>query len=147
MPPKKSSKKSKKPASRTLRGGFYGASGAIAPGAMEWRRGSELGDWALSNRGANAMYGRGRKKRSASVRRRSSVKGGKKRSASVRRRASMRAGNRFGNSFGSFQGHGSRGLADLSTGTHKPEGTAAFGKFNNYGAGPGQFDSFKGVSS
>jgi hypothetical protein len=59
----------------------------------------------------------------------------------------MRAGNRYGNSFGSYEGSGSRGLANLSTGTHKPENTAAFGKFNNYGAGPGQFDSFKGVSS
>jgi hypothetical protein len=147
MPHKKSHKKSKKQASRTMRGGFYGASGAIAPGAMEWSRGSEMGDWALSNRGANTFYGRGRKKRSASLRRRSSVKGGKKRAASVRRRASMRGGNRYGNSFGSYEGSGSRGLANLSTGTHKPENTAAFGKFNNYGAGPGQFDSFRGVSS
>jgi hypothetical protein len=134
MPPRKSHKKSKKHSRRkTYRGGFYGAAGAIAPGAMQWNRGSEMGDWAISNRGANAMYGRGRTKRSASKRSAS------KRSASKR----MKGGNRYGNSFGSYEGSGSRGLANLSTGTHKPEGTAAFGKFNNYGAGPGQFDSFK----
>jgi len=134
MPPRKSHKKLKKHhRRRTHRGGFYGATGAIAPGAMEWSRGSEMGDWAISNRGANAMYGRGRTKRSASKRSAS------KRSASKR----LKGGNRFGNSFGSFEGTGSRGLANLATGTHKPEGTAAFGKFNNYGAGPGQFDSFK----
>jgi hypothetical protein len=133
MPPRKSHKKSKKHnRRRTHRGGFYGAAGAIAPGAMQWNRGSEMGDWAISNRGANTFYGRGRTKRSAS-----------KRSASKR----LKGGNRFGNSFGSYEGSGSRGLANLATGTHKPEGTGAFGKFNNYGAGPGQFDSFRGVSS
>jgi hypothetical protein len=120
MPRRKSSKKSTK--RRVHRGGFYGAAGAIAPGAMQWNRGSEMGDWAVSRRGNNAQFGMGRK-----------------------RKRTRRGGNRYGNSYASFEGRGSRGLADVSTGTHKPENTAAFGKFNNYGAGPGQFDSFRGV--
>lgn len=48
---------------RTRRGGYYGATGAIAPGAMEWGRGSEMGDWAVSSRGQNAIYGSSRKRR------------------------------------------------------------------------------------
>jgi hypothetical protein len=106
------------------RGGFYGASGAIAPGAMQWNRGSEMGEYSLSNRGGNGMqqYGRGRK----------GTKGHKRR---------HRGGGSFGATYGSYQGKGENGLTDLAQGTHAP-GQAALGDFNNKGAGPGNFSSF-----
>jgi len=120
-------RKTKKVARRkTRRGGFYGASGPIAPGAMEWSRGSEMGDWAISNRGANAQYGRGRKHKKA----------GRK-----TRRKTRKGGGSFGSIFAGYSGHGSRGIADYDEGTHKP-GQAALGDFNNKGAGPGNFSSF-----
>lgn len=127
--PRKTQKRS---ASRkTVKGGYYGASGAIAPGAMEWGRGSEMGDFAISTRGANAQYGASRKKR-----------GGKrtKRSASKKR-----GGSRYGAVSGSYQGTGSRGLINLvpTTTKYPPFGPAAGGAFNNAGAQPGSgFGSF-----
>lgn len=52
---------------RKHRGGYYGASGAIAPGAMQWTAGSEMGGWAtdISSRAGNGgvQYGRGRKRK------------------------------------------------------------------------------------
>jgi hypothetical protein len=122
---------------KTLKGGYYGASGAIAPGAMEWGRGSEMGDFAISTRGANAQYGASRKKRSASKKR-----GGKrgKRSASVKR-----GGSRYGVVSASYQGTGSRGIMDVvpTTTKYPPFGPAAGGAFNNAGAQPGSgFGSF-----
>lgn len=146
--PRKTHKRS---ASRkTMRGGYYGASGAIAPGAMEWGRGSEMGDFAISTRGANAQYGSSRKKRSASFKR-----GGKrtKRSASfkrggkrTKRSASFkRGGGTFGAVSASYQGTGSRGIMDVVPVTTKypPFGPAAGGAFNNAGAQPGSgFGSF-----
>lgn len=108
---------------RKHRGGYYGAVGAIAPGAMEWGRGSEMGDWAISNRGANAQYGRGRKRRGTN-------------SKKTRR---MRGGNKFGAVSASYQGTGSRGIADyVQTNTkYPPFGPAQLGAFNNAGAQPG----------
>ena len=100
-------------------------SGSIAPGAALWTRGSEMGVRAIEDRGANGMIGQGRKRKHRKTRRRR-----------------HRGGDRYGAVYASFPGTGARGIADYVAGTHKPENTAAFGKFNNYGAGPGQFSSF-----
>ena len=125
---------------RTLRGGYYGASGPIAPGVMQWSRGSEMGSQSASliDRGGNGefngtrvdprsvQYGRGRKGK------------GKGKKKTVKRGG---GGNRFGATYGSFQGTGSRGIQDAVAGTHKP-GQAALGDFNNKANGPGDFSSF-----
>jgi len=107
---------------RKHKGGYYGATGAIAPGAMEWGRGSEMGDYAISSRGGNTQYGRGRK-------------GGKK----SKKTRKMRGGNKFGAVSASYQGTGSRGIADfVQTNTkYPPFGGAQLGAFNNAGAQPG----------
>jgi hypothetical protein len=142
--------KTRKRSASVKRGGYYGASGAIAPGAMEWGRGSEMGDFSISTRGANAQYGAARKKRSASTKRggrktkrsASTKRGGKKgkRSASVKR-----GGSAYGAVAASYQGTGSRGIMDVVPVTTKypPFGPAAGGAFNNAGAQPGSgFGSF-----
>lgn len=106
---------------RKHRGGYYGASGAIAPGAMQWSAGSEMGGWAadMSSRGGNGkvQYGRGR-----------STRKGKSHS----RRRKHRGGGKFGSVSASFMGSGSRGLADYGgVVTREPIGTAAGGAFND----------------
>lgn len=95
------------------KGGYYGATGAIAPGAMEWGKGSEMGEFAISSRGGNGQFGAGRK-----------------------RRKTRRGGTRFGVATASFQGNGSRGLADYVPISTKG-GVAQQGAFNNHGAQPG----------
>ena len=114
---------------RRHKGGFYGAAGPIAPGvgAMQWNRGSEMGDWSLSSRGANAQYGSGRRRKT-------------KRHS--KKRKTKRGGGKYGAAYGSFEGSGTRGLANLSVGSHQG-GEPRWGGFNNYGAGPGDFRSFK----
>ena len=125
MPHKKSVKR--KTHRRKHRGGYYGASGAIAPGAMQWSAGSEMGGWAsdISSRGGNGVqYGRGRGR-----------KGKGKRST----RRKHRGGGKFGGVSASFQGAGERGLAN-HVGVNvrgPPLGAAAEGAFNNYGSQPG----------
>ena len=113
---------------RRHRGGYHGAAGPIAPGvaAMEWARGSEMGDWSISGRGGNAQYGSGR--------RRKTKRHGKKKT--------KRGGGYYGAAYGSFEGTGNNGLANLKAGSH-PGGEARWGAFNNKGAGPGDFSSFK----
>jgi hypothetical protein len=114
---------------RTLKGGYYSFSGAVGTGAPSWTRHSEMGDWAVSNRGANAQYGSGR--------RRKSMKGAKGKK--------HRGGSRFGAVSASYQGTGSRGIADyVPTNTKVPPfGPAPLGAFNNAGAQPGSgFGSF-----
>lgn len=103
---------------RKHRGGYYGAVGAIAPGAMQWGTGSEMGDWAVSSRGGNSQYGAGRKRKG---------------------RKTRRGGSRYGAVSASYQGTGSRGLANyLPTNTKVPPfGGPAGGAFNNAGAQPG----------
>jgi hypothetical protein len=114
---------------RRHKGGFYGAAGPIAPGvgAMQWNRGSEFGDWSTSSRGANAQYG--------SARRRKTKRHGKK-------KKTKRGGGYYGAAYGSFEGTGNNGLVNLKAGSH-PGGEPRFGHFNNKGAGPGDFSSFK----
>jgi len=106
---------------RKHRGGYYGASGAIAPGAMGWSRGSEMGNWAVSSRGGNTHYGAGRRK---------------SRGKKITRK--QRGRGRFGGVSASFQGTGSRGMADFKPiVTRDGSGAAAGGAFNNFGAQPG----------
>lgn len=127
------SRASKKHTRRKHRGGFYGATGALAPGAMEWGRGSEAGAFAagLNDRGGNSFQlGAGKKRR-----------GSKK---SVRRRKTRRGGGKYGGVSASYEGTGERGLANF-TGviTRDGSGAAAEGAFNNKGSQPGSgFDSF-----
>lgn len=105
------------------RGGYYGATGAIAPGAMGWGRGSEMGEWATSSRGGNTHYGAGRRK---------------SRGKKVTRRRKQRGGGRFGGVSASFQGTGVRGMANYTPiVTRDGTGSAAGGAFNNFGAQPG----------
>jgi len=112
----------------TRRGGYYGATGAIAPGAMEWGRGSEMGDWAISSRGNNAIYGSGRKRR-----------------RTRRMKKAKRGGDKYGSVSASYQGTGSRGIIDVAQTTTKypTHGGPQYGAFNNHGAQPGSgFGSF-----
>jgi len=115
---------------RSMRGGYYGATGAIAPGAMEWGRGSEMGDWALTQRGQNAIVGSARRRRH------------RKSKKTLRRK--MRGGGKYGGVSAQFQGDGVAGMANYSGRTTRDDvGTAALGAFNNKGAQPGSgFGSF-----
>lgn len=116
---------------RTMKGGFYGASGAIAPGAMGWSSSSEMGDHSVSRRGGNSMMGAGRRRK------------GKKSRKVTRRGARHTGGSKYGAVSASFQGSGSRGIADaVGVNTKGPAGSAAYGEWNNKGAGPGNFSSF-----
>ena len=112
---------------RTMKGGFYGASGAIAPGAMAWSTGSEMGQ--TTTRGGNSMIGARRRK-------------GKKSRKVTRRK--HRGGGRYGAVSASFQGSASRGIADYTgVDTKGPGGgSAAYGAWNDKCAGPGDFRSF-----
>lgn len=108
---------------RKHRGGYYGASGAIAPGAMEWSRGSEMGQWAndMSSRGGNGKvhYGAGRRTRK-----------GKRHS-----RRKHRGGGKYGGVSASFQGQGVAGMANYDgVITRGSAGGAAHGAFNDVAA-------------
>lgn len=125
--PRKSKTKSKKHTRRHRkhRGGFYGAAGAIAPGAMEWGRGSEAGAYAvdLSDRGKNSFHlGAGKKRRS------------------TRRH---RGGGRYGAVSASYTGTGERGMINVE-GVNTKNGTGApqVGSFNDNGGKSGDFKSF-----
>jgi hypothetical protein len=119
MPHKKGGKRK---TLRVKKGGYYGFSGALGTGAPAWSRSSEMGDYSISSRGGNTQYGRGRKRKGK----------GKK----TRR---MKGGGSFGAVSASYQGTGSRGLADVVGVTTKypAPGGAAGGGFNNFGAQPG----------
>lgn len=106
-----------------MKGGYYGASGAIAPGAMKWSTGSEMS--GVDGRGGNSTVG-GRRRKSRKSRK------------STKRTRKIRGGGKFGGVSASFQGEGTAGLADYKgiitrDGTGSPVG----GAFNNYGAQPG----------
>lgn len=115
---------------RRMRGGYYGATGAIAPGAMNWGTGTEMGEFAAnsSRGGNNAIVGAGR--------RRKSKKGGKK-SRKTRRRK-MLGGGKYGGVSAGFQGEGVAGMANYAGSTTRDNvGVATGGKFNDFGAQPG----------
>ena len=111
---RKTSKKPKK-------GGYYGFSGGIAPGAALWTPKSEMGGYAISDRGGNTQHGMGRRRRKG--------KGKKK---------TMRGGSKYGTVSASFEGSGSRGMANYGGVSTRapPFGPAQEGRFNNYGAQP-----------
>ena len=131
MPHKKSSKHRK--TKRRHRGGYYGAGGPIldggqGPAGMEWGSKQEVPTVEVGGAPIPVNLRGGRKKRK-----------GKK---STKRR--MRGGTKFGGTFASYEGVGARGLASVSQGTHTP-GAPQLGRFNNFGADPGNLDSFKGL--
>jgi len=123
MPRRHTKKKTQK--RRKLRGGYYGASGAIAPGAMAWTSGSEMGGFAV-DKGGNIgnmrdtiQYGRGRKRKS--------------RGRKTRR---MKGGGKYGGVSASFEGSGSRGIADYAGVNTRvpPLGGSSYGEFNDAAA-------------
>ena len=118
---------------RTMRGGYYGFDGALAPGAANWGRSSEMGDFVTnsSRGGNNAILGAGRKRR------------GTKKSRKTRRRK-MRGGGKYGGVSASFGGEGVAGMANYNGVTSRDNpGVPTGGKFNDYGAGPSSgFGSF-----
>ena len=112
MPHKKSHKRLRKSVKKTMRrkrGGFCGANGAIAPGAMEWKAGQET---------QSPSYARGGKRRGTRKSRKTMKK---------------RGGAAYGAVSASFQGTGSRGIADHVPVDIKgsPADSAAEGAFNN----------------
>ena len=169
---KKGHKASRKRTMRKTKGGYYGMSGSIAPGAALYTRGSEMGDWAVSSRGANAQYGAGKKKRRGGMlfcqpdmsapgpdgmcadgsEPMSEVPPGGKRRMTKRRKLTKgkkvsrkhRGGGKFGGVSASYVGTGSRGMADrVPVSTRTGDSGPALGAFNNFGAQPGSgFGSF-----
>lgn len=134
MPHKKTSKHRK--TKRRHRGGYYGASGAVVqggvgPAGMEWSSKQEVPTVEVGGAPIPVNLKGGRKNRKS-----------KSKKKSTKRR--MRGGTKFGGTYASYEGTGSRGLANVSQGTHTP-GTPQLGRFNNFGAGPGNLDSFKGL--
>ena len=120
---------------RTIKGGFYGASGAIAPGAMGYTASSEMGHYEASNRGGNSMIGARRRK-------------GKKSRKVTRRK--HRGGGKYGAVSASFQGSGSRGMINVvpvnTKGPAGSSGDSRLGAFNDGGAHPGSgYGSFIGA--
>jgi hypothetical protein len=126
-------RKTKGGRTRKLRGGYYGFDGALATGAANWGRSSEMGGFvANSSRGGNnAILGAGRKRR-------------RSKKASRRTRRKMRGGGKYGGVSASFGGEGVAGLANYHGVTSRDNpGVPTGGKFNDYGAGPSSgFGSF-----
>jgi len=107
---------------KAKKGGYYGFQGAVSTGAPNWRADSEMGGYAISNRGGNTHYGNGRKRKA----------GGKRTKRRLRK-----GGGSYGQVSQTFQGTGSRGMADaVGVSINKP-GFATEGQFNNFGAQPG----------
>jgi hypothetical protein len=108
MPHKKSHKK--RVTRRTAKkGGYYGFDGAVGTGAPLWSRATEV-----------------------------AVKGGKKHRKSRKVTRRRKGGSRFGTVSASYQGTGSRGVADYVAVDTKgaPPGSSAGGAFNNFGVQP-----------
>ena len=111
---------------RKHRGGYYGASGAIAPGAMEYTAGSEMGAYTADQINAGAQVGRGRRRRKTRGRK--------------SRKTRKHGGGKYGGVSASFQGEGFNGVANyagINTRAPPLNGPAALGAFNNGGAQPG----------
>jgi len=124
---------------RTMRGGFYGAAGAIAPGAMEWKAGSEYGPmvadragnttaWGLPKPGGLPKYGRGRKRGGRTLRKDP--------------RKMMKGGGSYGSVRAEYRGDGNRGFANYSQGQAKTApgpNDYRLGAFNDGNKGFGGF--------
>ena len=117
---------------RKMRGGYYGFDGALATGAANWGRSSEMGGFVSnsSRGGNNAILGAGRRRKSKKAVRRT--------------RRKMRGGGKYGGVSASFGGEGVAGLANYNAVTSRDNpGVPTGGKFNDYGAGPSSgFGSF-----
>jgi len=134
---KRSHKKRTHRRRRTMRGGYFGAAGAIAPGAMEWRAGSEYGPmvadragnttaWGVPKLGGLPKYGRGRKR------------GGR----TLRIGRKMKGGGIYGATSAEFRGDGYRGQINVHQGNTKGpvgHGMAKHGAFNDGNKGFGGF--------
>ena len=139
---------------RTTKGGFYAFDGALAPGAPSWGRGSEMGDFAVSRLGNNAIGAGGRRKKRGGADKKPlpidipdapPMDAGRRKKHRKTKRRTMRGGARFGAVAASFTGTGERGMANyVSTNTkYPPFGGPEGGAFNNAGAQPGSgFGSF-----
>lgn len=102
---------------RKMKGGYYSFSGAVGTGAPNWTRASEMPTPDYVSKG-------GRRRRSGKARRTRKLKGG----------------SRFGTTSASYQGTGSRGIADFKAVDTKGayvNGGSLQGAFNDYGAKPG----------
>lgn len=110
------------------RGGYYSFNGAVGTGAPNYTAGSEMGQFAV-DKGGNIgnlnpqnviQYGRGRKRKS--------------RGRKTRRR--MRGGGKYGGVSASYQGSGSRGMADFAGINTRvpPLGGSSYGEFNDAAA-------------
>jgi hypothetical protein len=125
------SKKSRRHNRKTRRqkGGYYGAGGPLAVGAMRWDAGSEMGGFTADQINKGAKMTGGRKRR--------------------HRRKTLRGGGKYGAVSASYEGTGSRGIADyrgIDTKTAPlPGRPAALGGFNDNGAPPGNFSKFAGM--
>ena len=105
---------------KTRKGGYYGFTGAVGTGAPEWSRATEVAPLT----GGGGQCGARRRKRTSKK--------------TKRRHRKQRAGSRFSTASASYQGTGSRGIADYVPVTTRGEpGSAAGGSFNNYGVQPG----------
>uniref|UniRef100_A0A6C0EPE9 Uncharacterized protein n=1 Tax=viral metagenome TaxID=1070528 RepID=A0A6C0EPE9_9ZZZZ len=116
----------RKTVKKSKKGGYYGFAGDLGhPGAANWKAESEMGNYAISSRGGNTQYGRGRKRKSKKTRK------------------TKRGGGAYGAVSASYQGTGARGIADVVGISPNKPGFATEGEFNNYGAQPGSgFRSF-----
>jgi len=132
---------SKRRTHKKRRGGasFYGPTGVIAPGAIEWSAGSEMMGYSADQINAGAQVPRGGRRRRHKSRHRKS------------RRKTRRGGGKFGGVSASFIGTGERGVANydgISTrvGPYNNAKVSTEGKFNNFGAQPqsgfGSFNIF-----
>jgi hypothetical protein len=109
---------------KNMRGGeHYSFSGQLAPGIPNWKSGSEL-------EGVDSKH----LPKPADL----NKTGGKRRRRTYKR--TRRGGNKYGTAIGSFTGTGERGLGNYAP--LNVRGVAQGGKFNNYGAGPGDFSKF-----
>jgi len=98
------------------KGGYYGASGALAPGAMGYTTGTEV-----------------------------PVKGGRRRKSGkkTRRHRKHRGGGRFGAVGAEFRGQGENGLINVTGYSPKgAPGSSEHGGWNDGGAKSGDFSSF-----
>ena len=120
--PRKNTKKVRGRKTKRMRGGtHYGFKGGLATGAPNWAAGEEI---------KAPSYAGGRRQRRKKTHKR------------------MRGGTKYGGVSATFGGEGVAGLANYkgaSTRVPGPNDVATFGKFNNHGAGPGDFGGFRGL--
>lgn len=140
---------------RKMKGGYYSFSGAVGTGAPNWTRASEMptpdyvskgGRRRRSRKGGNVPKPPGppvkpsNTKSSTDEARTSYPPMQVRRRGARRRTRKLKGGSRFGTTSASYQGSGSRGIADfVAVNTKGPyvNGGSSQGAFNDYGAKPG----------